>query len=122
MEEIDLTIPLSSTEIVKTFDKSKNYVIIKNGKQFDYCTLTDVAPTIRLSFLCKKTLHPTRSTPGHVTPITLTFEKMGDDEYKVANHENYKIYVSDGTMGGRRRKSRKSKKSKKSKRSRKSRK
>jgi hypothetical protein len=126
MEEIDLTIPLSSSEIVETFDKSKNYVIVRGENRFDYCTLTDVAPTSRLSFQCKKTLSniDTRTTSARVTPITLTFQKMNHDEYKVKDPESYKIYVTDDVvaMGRRRRKSRKSKKSKRSKKSRKSRK
>ena len=128
MEEIDLTIPLTSGEIVKTFDKSKNYVIVRGENQFDHCKLSDVATPSRLSFQCKKTLSKmdTRSTSAHVTPITLRFEKMDyndekkDHEYKVADSENYKIYVSDGgAMGGKSRKSKKSKRSKKSRKSRK---
>jgi hypothetical protein len=130
MEKIDLTIPLSSTEIKETFDKSKNknYVIVRGKDQFDYCKITDVSPTSHIHFLCKKTLHPTRSTHADTKQISLTFEKLDyndekkDHEYKVADHENYKIYVTDDAMGGRRRKSRKSKKSKRSKKSRRSRK
>jgi hypothetical protein len=128
MEEIDLTIPLSSTEIVKTFDKSKNYVIVENGNEnrFDYCKITDVSPTKHIHFLCKKTLSNigTRSTPAGSKQINLKFQEMNHDEYKVKDPEIYKIYVTDDVvaMGGRRRKSRKSKKSKRSKKSRKSRK
>jgi hypothetical protein len=130
MEEIDLTKPFTSSEIVKTFDRHKNYVVQKGEKRYDYCTLTDNAThNGGLHFRCSRTLHPTRTTPAHDTLINLTFEKLGyndakkDHEYKVADHENYKIYVTDGVeMGGRRRKSRKSKKSKRSKKSRKSRK
>ena len=130
MEEIDLTIPLSSTEIEKTFDKSKNknYVIVRGENRFDYCKITDVSPTSHIHFLCKKTLHPTRTTPADSKQISLTFTRMdhndakNDFEYKVKDLESYKIYVTDDAMGGRRRKSRKSKKSKRSKKSRKSRK
>lgn len=132
MEEIDLTIPLSSTEIEKTFDKNKNYVIVDNGNgnRFDYCKITDVSPTSHIHFLCKKTLSntSTRSTPAGSKQINLTLTRMGyndakkDDEYKVNDPEIYKIYVTDDAMGGRRRKSRKSKKSKRSRKSRKSRK
>jgi hypothetical protein len=130
MEEIDLTKPFTSTEIVETFDKGKNYeIVLPNGNQFKYCKVTDVSPTSKISFLCSRTLSKmdTRSTSAHVTPITLTLKKMDyndekkDHEYKVNDPENYKIYVSDA-MGGRRRKSRKSKKSRRSKKSRKSRK
>jgi hypothetical protein len=128
MEEIDLTIPLSSTEIKETFDKSKNYVIVSGEHRFDYCKITDVSPTSHIHFLCKKTLHPTRTTPADSKQINLTLTKMdhndakNDFEYKVKDLESYKIYVTDDAMGGRRRKSRKSKKSKRSKKSRKSRK
>jgi hypothetical protein len=132
MEEIDLTIPLTSGEIEKTFDKSKNYVIVDNGNEnrFDYCKITDVSPTKHIHFLCKKTLSNigTRSTPAGSKQINLTLTRMDyndakkDHEYKVNDPEIYKIYVSDDAMGGRRRKSRKSKKSKRSKKSRKSRK
>lgn len=129
MEEITLTIPLTSTKLAETFHKDKRYkVIAGEGKSNEKvylgceCILT---PNTNINFKCAEGgTFNMKVEPG-----------QKHDEYILTDAADFKMYelpsatMTSGMesnkmmgMGGRRRKSRKSKKSKKSKKSNKSKK